>query len=126
MLKFQILSQDGKLVKGIFDYTADAYNDFSEFEGDEDDDDFDANWEDWKKSEVLKISECDELELNLGADIQEKLDNDEEGKQTILVVENIKKLKLDFSLAKPDEGRVSIKHDLRVEMIITTNLSKFK
>ena len=62
------------------------------------------------------------MELKLGGDIQEKLDNDAEGKQTILVVENIKKLKLDFSLAEPDEGRVSIKHDLRVEIDITTKI----
>ena len=70
------------------------------------------------------------MELKLGGDIQEKLDNDAEGKQTILVVENIKKLKLDFSLAEPDEGRVSIKHNLRVEIDITTifylHLSKYE
>ena len=66
------------------------------------------------------------MELKLGGDIQEKLDNDAEGKQTILVVENIKKLKLDFSLAEPDEGRVSIKHDLRVEIDITTKICIFQ
>ena len=49
------------------------------------------------------------MELKLGSNIQAKLDNDEDGKQTILMVENIENLKLEeFSLAEPDTGRVSI------------------
>ena len=67
----------------------------------------DSEWGDWKKSEVLKISDCDELTLKLDTDIQDSLKNDDD-KQTILIVERINKLELDFTLAAANEGRVSL------------------
>ena len=95
--------QNGTFVKGTFDIN--EYSDFDEFV-DEDDED----WGDWKKSEVLKISDCDELDLTLERDIQDLLIDFDDGddKQTILMVDNIKKLTLkSFILEEPDAGRVS-------------------
>ena len=63
--------------------------------GDLDDDfvdDDDDNWGDWRKSEIFKISDCDELDLDLAVEkgIQAELI------QSILIVENIKQLSLDW------------------------------
>ena len=66
------------------------------------------------------------MELKLGSNIQEELKNGRDNKQTILMVENIEKLKLkEFSLADTDNGRVSTKHDLRVEFNLTIKISVF-
>ena len=70
--------------------------------GDLDDDfvdDDDDKWGDWRKSEIFKISDCDELDLNLAVDkgIQEELP------QSILIVENIKQLSLDWDSENADK-----------------------
>ena len=57
------------------------------YEGDNED------WEDWKKSEVLKISDCNELQLKLDdGDIVSEMG------QTVLMVENVNKLEIDFAM----------------------------
>ena len=70
--------------------------------GDLDDDfvdDDDDNWGDWRESEIFKISDCDELDLTLAVDkgIQEELP------QSILIVENVKQLSLDWDSETADK-----------------------
>ena len=69
--------------------------------------DEDSELQYWAESEVLKISNCNSLELNLYDDIQEDMGIDD-GKQTILIVENIKQLTLEFELGNEYYGRVGI------------------
>ena len=76
---------------------------------DEDDDE-----KDWKRSEVLKISDCNELDMTLDASLQEEMGLSE-SKQTILMVENIANLKLDFAMGAADDGRVRHNHSNVIE-----------
>ena len=87
-------------MKGTFD--KDTISDLDDDFVDDDDED----WKDWKKSEVLKISDCDELSLKLVGDFQDEMGLGE-GKQTILMVENIKNLEMDFKMEEATNGRVS-------------------
>ena len=101
-----IFFQDGKFIKGYF---GDVGNENFPEEYDEFVDEDDSDWGNWKNSEVLKISDCDELEINLDSTVQEELasgDGNEDAKQSILIVENIKKLKLSLSMGESDNGRV--------------------
>ena len=76
---------------------------------DEDDDE-----KDWKRSEVLKISDCNELDMTLDASLQEEMGLSE-SKQTILMVENIANLKLDFAMGAANDGRVRDNHSNVIE-----------
>ena len=77
---------------------------FDEFIDDDDDE------IDWKKSEVLKISDCNKLDMLLANTFQREMGLDE-SKQTILMVENIKDLYLEeFTMNDAEEGRVRDNH----------------
>ena len=97
-MPYIFLIQNGELGNGIFDDN----NDLNHLR---DNDESELQY--WAESEVLKISNCNSLELNLYDDIQEDMGIDD-GKQTILIVENIKQLTLEFELGNEYDGRVGI------------------
>ena len=82
-------------------------DDVREFEEEFEDDD-DEDWGDWRNSEVLKISDSNELYLELKKEFQEEMAQGD-AKQTVLMIENVNKLVLDFIMNDISDGRVSIK-----------------
>ena len=82
-------------------------DDKTEFSEEFEDDD-DEDWGDWRNSEVLKISDCNELYLEFKKEFQEEMAQGD-AKQTVLMIENVNKLELDFSMHDISDGRVSIK-----------------
>ena len=71
--------------------------------------DEESDWGNWKKSEVLKISDCNELTLELKDGRSNNIQSEmslEEGKQTVLIVENVQNGKVDFAMNDASDGRV--------------------
>ena len=86
--------QGKDFVKGLFDGGTLSELDSELF-------DEDSDWGNWKKSKVLKISDCNELTLELkdgrSNNIQTEMGLDD-GKQTVLIVENVQNADVDFAM----------------------------
>ena len=57
----------------------------------------------------MKISDCNELTLELKDGRSNNIQTEmglEEGKQTVLIVENVKNVEVDFAMNDPIDGRV--------------------